>query len=92
MNVPRSVLKGYNSRLFCGTFMILTDKTLISQSTFALLHRDDVDLEYEIYKGPGYQFYSARSSGRVVTLKVYEGSHSKEVSIITRSNSDWHSS
>ncbi|KAF8970564.1 CHAT domain-containing protein [Flammula alnicola] len=40
--------------------------------------RENISLEDEIDKGYGYRFYSARISGKVVAMKVYEGSHAKE--------------
>lgn len=45
---------------------------------------EDIALGREIYKGPGYRFYSAQSSGKVIVLKVYEGGHAKEVSYCNR--------
>lgn len=41
---------------------------------------EDVSVEREIYKGRGYRLHAARISGKIVAMKVYEGSRAREVS------------
>ena len=50
------------------------------------LEDEDVSLERPIYKGHEYQMYSAlnHQSGKVVSIKVYEGSRAREVSSKSR--------
>ena len=50
------------------------------------LEDEDVSLERPIYKGRGYRMYSAlnHQSGKVVSIKVYEGSRAREVSSRSR--------
>lgn len=44
------------------------------------LENEDLSLDRPIYKGHGYRMYSAlnHQSGRVVSIKVYEGSRARE--------------
>jgi len=37
-------------------------------------------MEREIYKGRGYRLHVGKMSGKVVTIKVYEGKRAREVS------------
>ena len=39
----------------------------------------DVSIEREIYKGRGYRLHSAKMSGKIVAMKVYEGNRAREV-------------
>ncbi|KAF8954179.1 hypothetical protein BDZ97DRAFT_514398 [Flammula alnicola] len=43
-----------------------------------VLSVEDVSLEREIYKGRGYRLHTAKMSGKIVTMKVYEGSRARE--------------
>ena len=54
--------------------------------TMVQLEDEDVSLERLIYKGRGYRMYSAlnHQSGKVVSIKVYEGSRAREVSSKSR--------
>ena len=54
--------------------------------TMVQLEDEDVSLERPIYKGHGYRIYSAlnHQSGKVVSIKVYEGSRAREVSSKSR--------
>ena len=47
---------------------------------YAQLSVEEVSIEREIYKGRGYRLHAARMSGKIVAMKVYEGSHAREVS------------
>ena len=49
--------------------------------TMVQLEDEDVSLERLIYKGHGYRMHSAlnHQSGKVVSIKVYEGSRAREV-------------
>ncbi|KDR79778.1 hypothetical protein GALMADRAFT_1163511 [Galerina marginata CBS 339.88] len=46
----------------------------------AQLDDEDVSLERQVYKGCEYRIYSAlnKQSGKIVSMKVYEGSRAKE--------------
>lgn len=54
----------------------------ISSLTLSQLDHEDLSFHQEIYNGPGYRMHlgQIRQSGRVVSVKVYRGSHAKKVS------------
>jgi len=39
----------------------------------------DVSIEREIHKGHEYRLHSAKMSGKIVAMKVYEGNRAREV-------------
>lgn len=41
---------------------------------------EDVSIQREIHKGRGYRLHAAKMSGKIVAMKVYEGSRAREVS------------
>jgi len=47
---------------------------------YAQLSTKDFSIEREIYKGRGYRLHTAKMSGKVVAMKVYEGNRAREVS------------
>jgi len=47
---------------------------------YAQLSVEELSIEREIYKGPGYRVHAAKMSGKVVAMKVYEGKRAREVS------------
>jgi len=49
--------------------------------TMAWLSVQDVSVEREIYKGRGYRLHAAKTSGKIVAMKVYQGSRAREVSL-----------
>jgi hypothetical protein len=48
-------------------------------------------MEREIYKGRGYRLHTAKMSGKVVAMKVYEGNRAREVgfTLTNRIHSDF---
>ena len=46
---------------------------------YAQLSIEDISIEREIYKGRGYRLHTAKMSGKIVVMKVYEGSRAREV-------------
>jgi len=46
----------------------------------AQLSVEDISIEREIYKGRGYRLHAAKTSGKIVAMKVYQGGRAREVS------------
>ena len=46
----------------------------------AQLSVEDISIKREIYKGRGYRLHAAKTSGKIVAMKVYQGSRAREVS------------
>ena len=49
---------------------------------------EDVSMEREIYKGRGNWLHAAKTSGKIVAMKVYQGNRAREVSF-TKINSTY---
>jgi len=48
--------------------------------TIVQLSVEDVSMEQEIYKGRGYRLHAAKTSGKMIAVKVYQGNRAREVS------------
>jgi len=51
---------------------------------------EDVSIEREIFKGRGYRLHAAKMSGKIVAMKVYQGSRAREVSFTNMSQTHNH--
>jgi len=54
--------------------------SLNCELTIVQLSVEDVSMEREIYKGRGYRLHAAKTSGKMVAVKVYQGNRAREVS------------
>ena len=43
---------------------------------------EDISIEREIYKGHGYRLHAAKTLGKIVVMKVYQGSRAWQVSFM----------